>query len=255
MINELIDISKLAGKAIMEVYKKNEFEKQIKADQSPVTEADFAAHRIIISELKKCFPDIPAFSEESEDISYEDRKDWKEYFLIDPLDGTKEFIKRNGEFTVNIALIKNNSPVLGVVYAPEKDLLYYNTDSNHAYKDENGIKHELPIKQGDKDSFVMVASRSHMNKETKDFLEELQCKFENVELVNMGSSLKLCLVAEGVADSYPRLGPTSEWDTAAAHAIVKASGGEVLQYGTDRPLVYNKENVLNPNFEVTRPYN
>ncbi|MBC75172.1 MAG: 3'(2'),5'-bisphosphate nucleotidase [Halobacteriovoraceae bacterium] len=253
MINELIEISKMAGKAIMEVYKKDDFEKQIKVDQSPVTAADFAANDVIISELKKKFPNIPAFSEESENITYEDRRNWKEYFLIDPLDGTKEFIKRNGEFTVNIALIRDGSPVLGVVYAPDKDLLYYNTDSTHAYKEVNGEKSELPIKQTDKDSFVMVASRSHMNKETKDFLEELQCKFENVELVNMGSSLKLCLVAEGVADSYPRLGPTSEWDTAAAHAVVKASGGEVLQYGTDQPLVYNKENVLNPNFEVTRP--
>lgn len=255
MIQEMIKIAKDAGQAIMEVYAKDSFKQQTKEDNSPVTEADFKAHHVIIDGLKKAFPEIPAFSEESADITYEDRKNWKEYFLIDPLDGTKEFIKRNDEFTVNIALIRNQIPVLGVVYAPALELLYYNTDSDSAFKEHEGKKERLPTGKSDKERFVMVASRSHMNDQTKAFLEDLKCKYDHVDLVSMGSSLKLCLVAEGAADAYPRLGPTSEWDTAAAHAVVKASGGEVYQYGTKEPLVYNKENILNPSFEVTRSSN
>lgn len=252
MIEPMIKIAKEAGEAIMEVYSKKTIKKEIKEDDSPVTEADFKAHHVIVDGLKKEFPNIPAYSEEANGIPYEKRKHWREYFLIDPLDGTKEFIKRNDEFTVNIALIRDGAPVLGVVYAPALDLLYYNTDEGHAYKVQNGKKEQLPIQHRDKDTFVMVASRSHMNEETKSFLDDLKCKFENVELVNMGSSLKICLVAEGAADAYPRLGPTSEWDTAAAHAIVRASGAEMYEYGTDRPLRYNKENILNPHFEVSR---
>lgn len=252
MIEQIIEIAKEAGDAIMKVYGKRSFKKEIKEDNSPVTEADFKAHHVIIDGLKKAFPNIPAFSEESADITYNDRKNWKEYFLIDPLDGTKEFIKRNDEFTVNIALIRGHDPVLGVVYAPALDLLYFNSDEKNAFKVANGKREKLPIPQSDKDCFVMVASRSHMNDETKAFLEDLRCKYDNVELVNMGSSLKLCLVAEGAADAYPRLGPTSEWDTAAAHAIVKASGAEVFKYGTTEPLKYNKEDLLNPFFEVSR---
>lgn len=254
MIEQMISIAREAGEAIMEVYSQESFEKQIKSDNSPVTEADLKANAVIIKGLQKAFPQIPSFSEESNHVPFEERQHWSEYFLIDPLDGTKEFIKRNGEFTVNIALIRNGSPILGVVYAPVMDLLYYNEDEFNAYKVVAGEKHRLPITQEDKKNFVMVASRSHMSQETKAFLDDLEQRHENVDLVSMGSSLKLCLVAEGVADVYPRLGPTSEWDTAAAHAVVKASGGEVYQYGTKNPLVYNKNNILNPFFEVRRPY-
>lgn len=251
MIEQMIHIAKDAGEAILEVYGQKTFKKEIKADNSPVTEADLKAHHVIVDGLKKAFPHIPAFSEESNTVDYDQRKEWKEYFLIDPLDGTKEFIKRNGEFTVNIAYMKDNIPVLGVVYAPVMKLLYYNVDGQNAYKESDGKKEKLPMAQPGKKCFVMVASRSHMDEETKEYLEDLRCKHDEVELVNMGSSLKLCLVAEGVADAYPRSGPTSEWDTAAAHAIVKASGGEVYQHGARRPLEYNKADIINPGFEVS----
>lgn len=252
MIETLISIAKEAGDAIMKVYAKENFHKELKEDKSPVTEADLAANTVIIERLKESFPKIPAFSEESKQVAFEERKNWKDYFLIDPLDGTKEFIKRNGEFTVNIAYVVNGSPELGVVYAPAKDILYYNTDESNSFKEWENKKEKLPFTSSPEGSFVMVASRSHMNDETKAFLKELEDQYESVELISMGSSLKLCAVAEGSADAYPRMGPTSEWDTAAAHAVVKASGGEVYQYGTSEALKYNKEDILNPYFEVVR---
>jgi len=251
VINRLIEISKLAGDAIMEVYKKDDFHEQKKADNSPVTAADLAANKIIVEELQKSFSHIPVLTEESEKANYDIRKNWEEYFLVDPLDGTKEFIKKNDEFTVNIALIKNRAPVLGVVYAPALDVLYYNRDEASAFKVEGANEMALPI-ASDRDSFVMTASRSHLNEATQELYDELQEKHDGIELLRMGSSLKLCLVAEGRVDIYPRRGPTSEWDTAAAHAVVRASGGDVYQYGTKDSLIYNKKDLLNPHFEVVR---
>lgn len=252
MIESLIAIAKEAGSAIMEVYQKESFHEELKADNSPVTEADLKANQIIVHRLKELFPDIHCLSEESDIAAFEERKNWKEYFLVDPLDGTKEFIKRNDEFTVNIAFMRGNSPEIGVVYAPALDVLYYNSDNKSAYKVVGRSMESMPLAASSRKNFVMLASRSHLNEGTRDLAAKFQDKHEGFELVRMGSSLKLCAVAEGSADIYPRMGPTSEWDTAAAHAIVKACGGEVFQYGTMKPLVYNKKNILNPGFEVVR---
>lgn len=252
MIEEMIRIAKSAGAAIMEVYQEEEIAKELKDDHSPVTRADLWANEIIIKELARSFPDIPILSEEGAQTPYEERKKWTRFFLVDPLDGTKEFLKRNDEFTVNIAYVEGQVPKLGVVYAPALGLLYYNPTHDQAYmKNREGI-FSLPCESKNDETFVMVTSRSHLNRETRDFLDELKCKFEDVEIIRMGSSLKMCLVAQGKAHAYPRLGPTSEWDTAAAHAIVKACGGEVYQYGSDSPLLYNKPSLINPSFEVSR---
>lgn len=249
MIERLVEISKLAGDAIMEVYAMGDFDQQTKADNSPVTAADLAANKVIIRELQKSFPKTPILTEESAKEDYEVRKEWKEYFLVDPLDGTKEFIKRNDEFTVNIALIRDQIPVMGVVYAPALGTLYYNESEDKAYKVAKGKRYRLPLPER-RSNFVMVASRSHLNESTQNLYDELKKEHEEIELMRVGSSLKLCMVAEGLVDLYPRLGPTCEWDTAAAHAVVKASGGDVYMYGTKVSLIYNKKDLLNPHFEV-----
>ncbi|MFH1325542.1 MAG: 3'(2'),5'-bisphosphate nucleotidase CysQ [archaeon] len=253
-IGKIIGIAKKAGEAILEVYK-SDFDVEYKKDEtfkegtSPLTQADKNSNEIIANELQELYPEIPFLSEESKKISYEERKNWEIFWLVDPLDGTKEFIKKSGEFTVNIALIKNRKPILGVVYVPVKDICYY-ADNNGAFKqvqDERPIK--IPINYGKRNKLIVVASKNHMNKETENFISGLE-KENEVGLANVGSSLKFCLVAEGKADIYPRLGLTSEWDTAAAHAIVNAAGKKVYQYGKDEELIYNKENLLNPWFVV-----
>lgn len=233
---DLIEIAKKAGKAIMEVYSKN-FDIEYKEDNSPLTQADKNANEIIVKELLKY--GYPIISEESKKEEYNKRKDWNDFFLVDPLDGTKEFISRNGNFTINIAFLKDKKPLLGVIYSPVKDIVYY-TDGNKAYK--NG--EEISWKEGEKTR--VVASKNHLNKETEEFIKKLG----ETEFVSIGSSLKFCLIAEGKADIYPRLGLTSEWDTAAAHAIMKVIGKKVLIYGSEEELKYNKEDLLNPWFVV-----
>ncbi|MCH8257629.1 MAG: 3'(2'),5'-bisphosphate nucleotidase CysQ [Proteobacteria bacterium] len=253
----IIKIAKSAGAAVLQVYEKEDFGVETKADNSPLTEADLAAHEIIISGLNELAPGVPILSEESEDIPYATRKKWQRYFLVDPLDGTKEFISRNGEFTVNIALIEEGIPVLGVVFVPVSDVTYagQQLDTRIAFVERSGSRRDiatrnLPRRLRNNEALTVVASRRHGGEALQRCVDVLQEKFADVELINMGSSLKLCLVAEGKADLYPRLAPTAEWDTAAAQAVVEAAGGSVVDNNL-RPLHYNsKESILNPFFYV-----
>jgi 3'(2'), 5'-bisphosphate nucleotidase len=243
---QLLDIARQAGEAILAVYHQD-FAVQHKGDDSPLTAADLASHRVIESQLKALAPDLPVLSEEGADIPFETRRQWARYWLIDPLDGTREFVKRNGEFTVNIALIESGRPTLGVVHVPVTGDSYVGEVGVGAWKID-GRDDATPIAvRGKRPATVRVAgSRSHAGDSLKRFLERLG----DHEIVSMGSSLKLCLVAEGVADIYPRLGPTSEWDTAAAQAVVEAAGGKVTDTRM-QPLRYNaKESLLNPHFLV-----
>lgn len=246
-LKDIVNIAKEAGDAIMEVYEKD-FTIEYKDDKSPLTEADLKSNEIIYNFLKNVYPNIPIISEENKEIPYIERKNWDYFWLIDPIDGTKEFIKKTGEFTVNIALIHKDSPVLGVVYAPVLDDMYFSKKDIGAYKNEV----RLPIKQNNepKKELNVVASISHLSEETQTFIDNLSLNTEKLNLVSKGSSLKLCMVAEGTADIYPRLSPTMEWDTGAAHAIVIESGKQVVQYENGKPVIYNKENLLNPWFIV-----
>ncbi len=244
-IEDIKQIALKAGDAIMKIYKKD-FAVEYKDDKSPLTEADLQANEIICSELQKLYPHIPIMSEENKQTEYEMRKEWEHYWCIDPIDGTKEFIKKNDEFTVNIALVHKNTPVLGVVYAPALNEIYYAKQNHGAFKDGQ----RLPIYTNDnpKEKLNVVASKSHLSAETQDFIDKLDSK--EIEQVSKGSSLKLCMVATGEADIYPRLAPTMEWDTAAADAIVREAGKMTYQFESDKPIIYNKENLLNPWFVV-----
>lgn len=249
--NTVAHIAQKAGKAILEVYDHSDFSQTVewKADDSPLTLADKAAHHVIVNALKTAYPDIPILSEEGAQTSYDIRKHWQSFWLVDPLDGTKEFIKRNGEFTVNIALITHGQPTVGVVLVPVKNWLFFAEKGKGAFKiDENGIKTALKGCQETLTSrhLHIVSSRSHLSTETADFI----AKYPNAESISMGSSLKFMLVAEGTADIYPRFAPTMEWDTAAAHIIVTESGAKITEYPSGNPLIYNKENLLNPYFLV-----
>ena len=245
-IEQIINIAKRAGDAILKVYD-TDFSVYEKSDQSPLTEADLAAHQVIVDGLLELTPEIPILSEESANIPYSLRRTWKRYWLIDPLDGTKEFIKRNGEFTVNIALIDSMRPILGVIYVPVSKVTYYGATNNGAFKILPG-KDAEPIKVSPRHStpIKVAGSRSHAGNSLKRYLKNLG----DYEIINMGSSLKSCLVAEGKADIYPRLGPTSEWDTGAAQAVVEAAGGRITDTNM-QPLQYNsKDSLLNPDFFV-----
>jgi len=247
-VNEIIDIAHKAGRIILQVYNKENFELQLKNDNSPLTEADTAAHNFIEKHLKLITPEIPILSEESSIILWDKRKQWECYWLIDPLDGTKEFIKKNGEFTVNIALIYRHDPILGVVHAPALNETWIGEQNKPAKKIERGIIKIIKVKSRESgETCKVVGSRSHAG----DSLNELLDDLGKYEIVSIGSSIKLCLVAEGKAHLYPRLGPTSEWDTAAAHAVVNAAGGDVVDYKSKSPLKYNtKDSLLNPYFIV-----
>lgn len=240
-------IAREAGDAIMGIYEQ-EFDVVYKEDKSPLTEADKLSNAIICKALERHFPTLPLLSEENEDIAYEIRKNWEYYWCIDPIDGTKEFIKKNGEFTVNIALIHNGTPVLGVVYAPALDEMYWAKKGEGAYK--NGAKLPLHVNTSPSEKLFVVASKSHLSAETQAFIDALSTKC--IEQISKGSSLKLCMVAEGVADIYPRLAPTMEWDTAAADAIVRESGKMTYQFESDIVLQYNKKELLNPWFIVRK---
>ncbi len=234
-----------AGSAIMKIYKKD-FTVEYKDDKSPLTEADLEANEIICLKLQELYSNIPIMSEENKQVDYEVRKDWECYWCIDPIDGTKEFIKKNDEFTVNIALICKNEPVLGVVYAPAIDEMYSAKRGFGAFK--NGMKLPLVKNNNKKEKMRVVASKSHLSEETQSFIDALDTK--SIEQVSKGSSLKLCMVAEGVADIYPRLAPTMEWDTAAADAIVREAGKMTYQFKNKDFLLYNKIDLLNPWFIV-----
>ena len=253
-IQDIIKIAKDAGKAIMKIYNQN-FDVEYKPDSSPLTIADKKSNEIIVTALNQLSvnsflqQNIPILSEEGRSIPYDERRNWEYFWLIDPLDGTKEFVKKNGEFTINIALIYKEVPILGVVYSPVLNVCYWAKNGEGAFKDGK----KLPLKANKKrDVYKIVASRSHMSNETKDFIEAIDTDKEKV-IISIGSSLKICLVAEGEANIYPRMGPTMEWDTAAAHAIVNESGGLFNKYidkDAYQKHVYNKENLLNDWFVV-----
>jgi 3'(2'), 5'-bisphosphate nucleotidase len=249
-----------AGKEIFRIYKdpKSDFFVEIKSDNSPLTIADKAAHNIIVRELEKT--GIPILSEEGKTIPYVVRKHWKTFWLIDPLDGTKEFIKKNNEFTVNIALIESGNPITGVIYVPVSKELYIGDIKTGAWKYKT-IDEEISLvkvmlrgirlpKNIQNNAYYVVGSRSHMSHETEHYIKELKNKHKNIEIVSKGSSLKICMVAEGLANEYPRFGPTMEWDTAAGHAIANAAGKKLLLTDFSGELVYNKKNLLNPYFIV-----
>ncbi len=244
-LEKIVDTAKEAGDAIMEIYKKD-FKIEYKDDKSPLTEADTKANDIICKRLQELYPQIPIISEENKEVAYEVRKNWEYYWCIDPIDGTKEFIKKNDEFTVNIALIHRDTPVIGVVYAPAINEIYKAKKGNGAFK--NNQKLPLHINNQPEEKLSVVASKSHLSEETQTFIDNLET--QEIEQVSKGSSLKLCMVAEGIADIYPRLAPTMEWDTAAADAIVREAGKMTYQYESGEPVVYNKENLLNPWFIV-----
>lgn len=261
LLNLAIQAAINAGDLILTIYNDphSDFQIEKKSDNSPLTIADKASNRIIVNLLESS--EIPILSEENTQIAFEHRKDWQRLWIVDPLDGTKEFIKRNGEFTVNIALIENNTPIMGVIYVPVKQILYFGDLIHGAYRCQvdrcstanvselinNGDR--LPI-ISNSSSYQVVASRSHMSRETETFINNLKEKHPSVELLSIGSSLKICLVAEGSADIYPRFAPTMEWDTAAGHAIVEAAGKNLYLTDGVTPLEYNREDLLNPWFIV-----
>jgi 3'(2'), 5'-bisphosphate nucleotidase len=261
LMDNLIKIVRMAGNEILDIYNST-INVEYKKDASPLTEADRKAHRIIEKELRK-ISDYPILSEEGKNIPFEKRKNWKYFWMVDPLDGTKEFIKRNGEFTVNIALIHKNQPILGIVYVPAKNIIYYGSEELGAFKMENKKNFKLSLKNSlVKHHLSVVTSKSHLNKETKDFIRLLENYCGKIKTVSIGSSLKICLVAEGKADIYPRLAPTMEWDTAAAHAVLKAAGGRIIKYSKTNnlkdlnklpELEYNKYSLKNPYFVALRP--
>jgi len=258
-----VEASLAAGDEILAVYKGDDFQIVSKEDNSPLTKADKNAHLKIVEILLET--NIPILSEEGKLLSFNERKNWEYFWLVDPLDGTKEFIKRNGEFTVNIALIHNNIPVMGIIYVPVTSVLYFGDSETGAFKIEGinftGYKKEgfsvfsfdaqkLPL-PADKRNFTVVGSRSHMSDETLEYIKKIKEEKGEIELMSVGSSLKHCMIAEGKSDVYPRFGPTMEWDTAAGHAILNASGASLTQVNGS-PFLYNKENLLNPDFIVKR---
>ncbi len=258
-----------AGDAIMEIYQ-TDFTVDYKQDDSPLTQADQASHAIIMRHLQDSR--IPVLSEEGKTLPVEERRSWRTLWIVDPLDGTKEFIKKNGEFTVNIALVTDGTPILGVVYAPDRQRLYFSRQDLGTYligdpivlkniarqlataetklSDITTQAQQLPLPVSKDKSYTIVGSRSHATPELTQFVDAKREEFGQVDFIPAGSSLKICLVAEGRADIYPRLGPTMEWDTAAGHAVAQSAGARIYEYESNEPLMYNKENLLNPWFVV-----
>lgn len=254
MINDIINIAIEAGKKVMGIYN-SPYTIHEKSDQSPLTIADQLSHEYIQTELMKLDVTFPILSEEGAHIPYTERKNWSSFWLIDPLDGTKEFIKKNGEFTINIALIQGQQPVLGVIYAPSLDTLYYAEKTKGAYKllqASSSTVRPIKIPETFSSEKKVIISRSHLSDATRDYLEALQQHEGKLAFTSIGSSLKFCLIAEGSAQFYPRLAPTMEWDTAAGQIIVEEAKGQVLVSDTGQPLVYNKEILTNPFFICTR---
>ncbi len=272
-ILKAIQTSVEAGHAILDVYH-SDFAVEYKTDTSPLTLADRQSHELIVNHLSEF--NIPILSEEGRDTPYQVRKTWDQLWVVDPLDGTKEFVKRNGEFTVNIALVENNMPVLGVIFIPDKETLYFAANGSGAYKLEKKLPSEVidpDISNNEKDAllarivdqaeqlplsrsalplYTIVGSRSHQTPELQAYVEEKRREFGKVDFIAAGSSLKFCVVAEGRANIYPRLGPTMEWDTAAGQAIVENAGAKVVRFDNQQPLTYNKEDLYNPWFIVLR---
>lgn len=267
LLHKTIIAAVLAGNEILKVYD-TDFKVEYKEDKSPVTQADKKASRIIIKELEEF--NIPLLSEEEEEIPFYTRKNWDKLWIVDPLDGTKEFVKRNGEFTVNIALTEYNIPTLGVIYSPVFKDLYFAAKGIGAFKIDRhnfipaietivkstfktllSLAKKLPIFSS-RNNYVVVASRSHMSTETYEHIEKLKLQHKQVEIVSTGSSIKMCWVAEGIADEYPRFGPTMEWDTAAGQAILQESNATLIDYETNKPMKYNRKKLLNNWFIAKR---
>ena len=256
--HQVINAISKAGKAILDIYQSGDFGVEMKSDNSPLTLADKAAHDIIMEVLNKT--EEPILSEEGKSTPYSQRKDWKAFWLVDPLDGTKEFIKKNGEFTINVAYIERGRARTGFVYAPILEDFYLGINEQMAFKFKlkpGEIMKELPatakilkVKPAEQE-MILVGSRSHFNKETENYIEQLKEEGKDIKFISKGSSLKLCMVAEGSAHIYPRFGPTMEWDTAAAHAVVSAAGGTV-KTTEGKELTYNKESLLNPYFIASK---
>jgi len=259
-IDKIFRIVKSAASQILEVYN-SPFMWEDKEDKSPLTLADKKSHNIISEGLEDIYPEIPVLSEEGKDIPYEKRRQWEYFWLVDPLDGTKEFIQRNGEFTINVALIHKDKPAFGIIHVPVTGVFYVAIKGQGAYKLEEGenidaeniealksVSKKLPLSGFPDRSFTAVGSRSHMNPETQEYFNDLEKKHGNINTITAGSSLKFCMVAEGRADIYPRLGPTMEWDTAAGQIIAEEAGAEVLAVDNLKPLRYNKESLKNPWF-------
>jgi 3'(2'), 5'-bisphosphate nucleotidase len=253
MITSVIAIAVNAGNAILEIYQQD-FSVETKNDNSPLTLADKNANDVIIKGLKELDTSIPIISEETRLTDYSVRKEWKRCWMVDPLDGTKEFIKKNGEFTVNIALVEDGVPVLGVVHVPAQQITYYAEKGKGCFKIENGETSLLKIRKLAEDGVLkIVGSRSHQTPELLEYVEQQKMNFPNVDFVAAGSSLKFCLLAEGKADVYPRLGPTMEWDTCAGQIVAAEAGAKVVRFDDGQPLLYNRENLLNPFFIVKNP--
>jgi 3'(2'), 5'-bisphosphate nucleotidase len=261
MLTNIINIVKTSNQIALEIYNNNSYWINTKDDNTPLTKADIEVNTYICNELKRLYPDIPIISEESKQLEYNIRKTYTKFFLVDPIDGTKEFIKRTGDFTINIAYCENNYPIFGVVGVPVKDIIYFNTLNRCAYKLFNASQEEkykinfdenVPVSSNmnilpiftNKSSKKIVATTSHYNEDTRIFLE----KYKDYEIVNFGSSLKIMAVAEGEAYMYPRLSLTSEWDIAASLPILESAGGKMLCYGNNNKMEFNKENILNPYF-------
>lgn len=245
------------GAEILDVYNNETTEVSTKGDDSPLTQADLRAHKAIVKLLEGT--EIPILSEEGKHLPFDERKDWEYLWIVDPLDGTKEFIKRNGEFTVNVALVHGGRPIMGVVYVPVSGELYLGVGQYGALKlqieagatiSPSDLSNSTPLPVKEERPFTAVGSRSHMNEETESFLETYRAKHGEVAILSKGSSLKMCMVAEGLADVYPRFAPTMEWDTAAGQAVVEAAGFKMLEKVSREPLRYNKEDLLNPHFIV-----
>lgn len=253
MIQQIIEIAVAAGNAILEIYSQD-FNVEIKSDNSPLTVADKQANEIIVVGLKKIDSTIPIISEENKLTDFSERKNWTRCWMVDPLDGTKEFIKKNGEFTVNIALVENGIPILGVVHVPAQNITYYAEAGKGSYKIVDQQTKQLHIRKLAEDSVLkIVGSRSHQTPELLEYVEQQKKSFSAVDFVAAGSSLKFCLLADGKADVYPRLGPTMEWDTCAGQIVATEAGATVLRFDNQQPLLYNKENLLNPYFIVKNP--
>lgn len=261
-LNTALNAALIAGEAIRKVYFSDQLMVEYKDDLSPITLADRRAHECIEEELSKS--GLPVLSEEGEDINYEERKNWNLFWMVDPLDGTREFVKRNDDFTVNISLIQDQEPVLGVIYAPINGLLYFGIKGFGSFKHDACFdkiitkdkqpdfvtdSKKLPLHWPRK-RFTIAVSKSHMNQKTLDFVNKMIMKFGDVETISVGSSLKICLVSEGKADIYPRYGKTMEWDTAAGHAIASAAGFSLTLPDGESPLRYNKPDLTNPFFIV-----
>ena len=247
LIISTVEITKEAGEAITEIYN-SDFDYQLKKDLSPITAADNLSHNIITERLESLTPEIPILSEENCDIPYKIRSQWTQYWLVDPLDGTKEFINRNGEFTVNIALIDNNTPTLGIIHAPITNETYWGSKVNGSfYSNENNDVKRIRVSENNQNPIRLVASRSHPSEMLNSLLESIAA----YEIIEVGSSIKFCLIASGQADCYPRFGPTSEWDTAAGEAIVRFAGGHLVTANGDLMSYNLKRDYLNPNFIVS----